>query len=388
MALKRNKKNHYDVTFIGSNLSQLFMAYHLRKTGLKVAIITEDDKLGGSSRLIQYKGHFFDQCVQFSPFHEDGFQNISELFTNWCEELHHSESEMIWQTYDSGKTQEFVGFGNEKPESFDALESTLAQKVYNNYNYSPGQWAHRFENVDLGDIYTLQMVTKLEVEDGQISSFILNGAKNYTTTAVVYGNSLKEIKRLFHHDDLGSKLISKFAKIPAWAAVHMFLVHDSLPEKLDYSYLLKGSKTEPCLGRFFQEQREDQVFNISRWVSYIPYDLADDDETAGQALRDIKKQIKRAFPELHEGIQFERIYLEPNALSFVEKLVSGYKINKINNLWVCGPGMSPAGGLLAEFIQGQDLLLQVSQFLSEELAGDEGAAKPVEELSQLASQQV
>ncbi len=361
MAKAKRKSNYYDITIIGSGLSNLIIAERFRRRGLKVALITEDHVLGDRYRYFVEGDTFFPQCLNFFPTSESSIDAQLEEFTNlWLEKIESSTSSRGQVTFDSGRIQEFLGFGENKPQTIDAIDPYLRHKEFIDFNMNPSQWIHRLENCDLGDVFFRQVVTKFEIEDKRIVGFTLNGAKKYTTAAVVYGGSLRDMKRLLDADTVGARTLTKLSKTPTWVGVHLFLKHSKQITEATDLHILRGSKTEPCLGQFSVTQSargEDQYF--SQWMTFISAEMAEDNELTGQALREIKKQIKRAYPEAIDAIEFERIYVEQVLSMDPSGATTDGQLKAVENLWLTGPGFHPEGFLVGDILWADHQWLKI-----------------------------
>jgi hypothetical protein len=76
----------------------------------------------------------------------------------------------------------------------------------------------------------------------------------------------------------------------------------------------------------------------------------------GHVLKKMKRQIKRAFPEVGDSIKKERIFVTP-ALSGAEiKLTASSTIPKVKNLWIACPQAAHSANLLGSFQQAQLVL--------------------------------
>lgn len=109
-------------------------------------------------------------------------------------------------------------------------------------------------------------------------------------------------------------------------------------------FLLFGSKNRPCLGSFVSPRAGEPA--QSRWQALIPSELDQDSENIGQFVKEIKKQVKRAFPELWGPPLKEHICYRPchrAQLAGVEKYT-----NKFKNLDLITPLTSDTVGPIFE----------------------------------------
>jgi len=91
---------------------------------------------------------------------------------------------------------------------------------------------------------------------------------------------------------------------------------------------------EACLGRFFNFTDKHEA----SWMTLISPDNIDDIDYMGGQLKYLKRQLKRAFPELVDSIEKERISLEMNSFGHVAlNLKNKNQIPKVNNLYLASP---------------------------------------------------
>ena len=309
-------------------------------------------------------GEFFvGQCLDFHPVdHYDIGPQLGELSQAWPEELRVEQAEVHPVCFGSGKFQEFFGFGDQTPGTMEAIGPFLSCQREWVWNPPPSDWVRRLEASDLGDIFPRQFVTHLEVEKGRITGFTLNGAKNYKTSGVVYGESLRNLGALFPQGGVGTSLLQKLSKTPSWGGVHLFLRHKYPVTEESQLHVLRGSSkdSEPCLGRFAlsrDSQGRDQY--LSRWVSFLPSEGLPDGEFTGKVFREMKRQIRRAYPKIVESIELERLYIEPLGAAIPGGVLRGGKLPTIENLWVTGPGLHPNISVVGDILWAEHQWLQI-----------------------------
>ncbi|MEO0336763.1 MAG: hypothetical protein AAF202_10225, partial [Pseudomonadota bacterium] len=79
----------------------------------------------------------------------------------------------------------------------------------------------------------------------------------------------------------------------------------------------------------------EKTVQASTWVCLMPADHAENMEHIGSTLRNVKKQIKRAYPDAFaEGTQ-ERIQVYPSAIGNIQSVSDeSVRLSKIENLFL------------------------------------------------------
>ena len=113
--------------------------------------------------------------------------------------------------------------------------------------------------------------------------------------------------------------------------------------------LLNGTTDDdlgPCVGRFLPPVPAAAVGAsdmpptntcISQWTSFIDSESAEDTENIGLVLKKMKRQIRRAFPEMSETIIKERVSVSLVISGLDLKLNANGTIPKVENLWIASP---------------------------------------------------
>ena len=152
--------------------------------------------------------------------------------------------------------------------------------------------------------------TKIHFDDiaaknPKVTHVTINGNKTVHGHNFIFASPLKELPFVMPDEIMNARLKSKIAKAKSWQAVCVDLYHPELTEQKTNLFVLNGTTDDdigPCLGRFISK-------DISQWLSFIDFDAAEDTENIGLVLKKVKRQIKRAFPEIADKIQKERIFV-------------------------------------------------------------------------------
>ena len=95
------------------------------------------------------------------------------------------------------------------------------------------------------------------------------------------------------------------------------------------------------------------ITQISQWMSFVDVDTAEETENIAEVLKKMKRQIKRAFPEMAENIKGERLYMTSPLSCGEIKFNSNGTLHKVDNLWIASPQVNPYPNLLGSLLQSQ-----------------------------------
>jgi hypothetical protein len=121
-------------------------------------------------------------------------------------------------------------------------------------------------------------------------------------------------------------------------------------------HILNGTTEDeigPCVGRFSPAVTEgEHTLQASQWMTFIEDEVTEDSEVVGAALKKIKRQIKRAYPEALESIKLERIVVAPQIAGDGElKLNGNQSLPGLNNLWVASGPVNAQKNLIGALAQ-------------------------------------
>ena len=127
---------------------------------------------------------------------------------------------------------------------------------------------------------------------------------------------------------------------------------DETVEAKENLFVLNGTTDDdlgPCVGKFLSK-------DMSQWLSFIDHELAEETENVGLVLKKIKRQIKRAFPEVSEKIQKERIFVSSSISGSELKLSANLTYPHVENLWIGSATANTSPNLLGSLQTAQMIL--------------------------------
>lgn len=305
------KNIEYDACIVGSDIAGMCTAIKLNQQGKRTLIIEEQDVLGGLYRPLQYLEQEFSSHLLFLPDAPEA-KNALSLLEEFLPDLSYETKELGPITFQNGQSQPFLGFAELNPEAID-LYSYFAHSNYYQLSLSTAEIVARLRELYEGETLLQSKVT--DINFSEPIELILNGSQSIKTKCLYYFDSPKRLSDLLFTE--GHKVTKsanqKLGKSELWTSVSLIYHH---PQKLTDSqamHVLYGSKAIPCLGRWHEEN--NQVF--SHWMTFVPGELSTDSEHIGLAVKEIKRQIKRMYPNFYEQMNREFIYVNSEAYGHV-----------------------------------------------------------------------
>ena len=335
-------KKQYDHVLIGYNLSSITFAYELFKRGQSFCLLDSRHVASNSAKLIPSLETVISTRVPFnSPISNDETLDLT-LFGN----ITHNDGPPM--TFEKGSFKSFLGFGNARISALDAVSPFCQTTHCLPQLQSEDFWDKAFEYTKQ-NIFLDKQITDVEYCEDGITQVTLNGKTNLRGQKFYFFGQFS-----FLFDRLGpemKKQTSKFAKTSWYSSVNLVIHHQNEPNgiAIDQLYLLMGSKEQPCLGQFSKINGH----LISRWESFFPAELTGDSETTGAALKEIKKQIKRAFSPQGLLNGAEHILIHDHIYAELEKSgIKNGKLSHFNNLMIYSPLFKGRIGWVHEILTG------------------------------------
>ncbi len=359
---KTTKSDEFDSIIIGSGLAGLIAAHQLEGTGRKVALIEGLDALGGSCRPSQTKAGPIDHGLKFLPDCDESREALAWLSSVLGEEITFEVIEAPPVTYDDGKFKPFVGFGDQNVRTAHEV-SSYAKERYLQLASTPKDWVVRLTETFTGSVNTLSYVTKFQTDDEFIIDAIINGAKRISGREVLFCAAPQQLTRLLPETHVPARLKQRLLKGEVWTSANLDLVHAAPVTDSRAVHILKGANEEPSVGLFYPPTTDaDGVQRqVSQWLTLVARDMSDDDETVASALKQIKRQIKRAYETSLEGLVQERIIVNPSSHGDLAGILpEDGRWPKVQNLWVLSGLLDPFKNLLGTMRQARKSLAAIA----------------------------
>lgn len=335
------KKDHiYEVVVVGAGLSGLIVAASLIKKGVNVCLLESTEFSGGHSRLVYSPLGLVDNGIKFFPDTEGALQAL-----NWLNQLlpHPIEFGAVENgpvTYHNGELKPFVGFGKDAPDFHDQLSYFLEPRRLE-LSRKLGQIVADLGGLVTERFYPESTVTKYVGVDGEITSVMVNGQKLIHGKRWVHATSPKYLAQVLSEEVLSSRTKQRLAKANYWTTIGLDVFHQGIISERGELHLLNGTTQDelgPCVGLFHPSVVDDksgEYIQHSQWSTFVDYDSGEDPEVVGAALKKIRRQIKRAYPNAFEKLASERIFVAPLTEAELDlKSENSGLFPGVENLWL------------------------------------------------------
>jgi hypothetical protein len=352
------KSNHlYDYAIIGSGLTGLAIANALSRVTSNLILIESADTFGGLNRSIQTPFGAVNNGLRYLPETELSQKAIAFLEMLLMTSLSPETIEAPPMTYEAGGLRPFVGFGNNPPAFYDEV-SFFTQPRSLRTKLEPHEWTQVLFSHFTGEFMPRSYVTKFHQEGNQITHLTVNGQKTVSALNYIYCGPVKSLKTLLPEGALNARAFQKLAKNEYWTAVGLDLLHSHPVTDLKNVHILNGTTQDeigPCVGTFHAPAEVNgETLQYSQWLTFLADEEAEDTEVVGAALKKIKRQIKRAYPDALENLKFERILVVPSFSGNGDLKLSGNQtLPGLENFWVGSAQMSTQKNLLGALLQAE-----------------------------------
>ena len=340
MATAKTSKNTYDSIIVGSGLSGLILAKTLSDRGQKVLVLEKKDSLGGHLRSTITQGFQFHTSLPYIPDFKEYTEPFEKLEALMDRKILGPSREMTPKTFNSGELKDFIGFSDLKFHSIDEAQWYTQSKT-RELMVAPEDWVEWLLEEPAFEILPLHQVTRYNFEDGKFDSVKVNGTKTFYASDFFHAAPVSPLHILIPDVALKGKEKTKVSKAQGWTSVCLHFIHPGLQTENENVHILYGSKTdfEPCIGGFYPAiQADASTKQESFWFSLINDEHTEDMEHIGALIRNMKKQIKRAYPEAIENIELEKIVVTPQSQGFYDlDLKSPCQLSQISNFWLASP---------------------------------------------------
>lgn len=363
---KTSRAQEFDTIVIGAGLGGLLAANVLEASGRNVVLIESLDIVGGSSRAGQTVAGPIDHGLKIFPDTEASHRTLDWLEGILGEKIDREVIEAAPLNYDDGKFKPYVGFGNEVIQTSAEIEAYALHRRLK-LSSTPMDWTKKLSETFSGTLLTQSIATKMIIEDGFVIETIINGSKRITAREVVLAASPQLIPSLVGDAAIAPRVRQKLMKGDFWTSVNLDLVHPRPITDSQSVHILKGSNEEPTVGIFHPSVRTEdgRELQVSQWMTLIPREEIDEEEQVAGALKQIKRQLKRAYESASENVLQERILVIPSSHGSLDgAFESPGHLPKVSNLWMASAFFAGDRNTLGTLLQTRRILEEMGDALT------------------------
>lgn len=327
--------DHFEVLVLGGRLSGWIAAKIMADRGFKVGLIHHESDLGQEYKILQTPLGSVAEGFLSLPSGPGRLEELEKLSAELGCLLEVQLAPEGLQTFDSGKAKPFLGFGDAAPECMAILEPYMASQ-YHFFEAQTLETLFRFCQEGPQHLSPHDVTSLKRAPEGWYVE--LDHQKTYLADQVFYCQSPSQLQELLRSPgSRPSKDLRSLSRWEPWSSLSLTLVHQPQSVSPYSPWLLMGSKLEPVLGVF-----EAPIMNrqVSHWLSFLPAEVASSEEACATLYKEMKRQIKRAFPEGVLEAEWEKISVDPQSHGPSVWPLGGRELNLGENLHLLGPAFS------------------------------------------------
>jgi phytoene dehydrogenase-like protein len=344
MAVTRKK---VPIAIVGGGIAGLAAAACLERAGLDYLLVESQDsaELGGLVRGQQEQGIWLDYGLKSLPAGPELADNpLIRLKKRLNLEFQIESFDLPTKIPAKNEMTDFMGFGE------TGARALIEELGY--YTQSPrllvsGGWKFLIDElltiIPEEKIASNSHVTRIEIEDDRVTSIMINGSATVQVDRVIFTLSPILLKELLRPNTLSPRIFQRIAKTEPFTAIALDIATEKTITDAKNVFLLSDSSEDTfyVLGQFVTNVdplKHRPGVQISSWLTLVPAETLQDDESGSKAIRTMKKVIKKTFPELLEKKSWERLLVVPNAIGHFEQLLleKNGTLPGLGNLWMAG----------------------------------------------------
>lgn len=348
----------YDYAIIGSGLTGLSIAAALSRETENIALIEAADVPYGVNRKVNFPTGPLNNGIRLVPDSVLAEKAVRFLEGILGKSLVTDVTEEAPITYEGGGFKTFLGFGDNPPPFYEELAYFTSAKRQELAS-EPYEWTQNLMELFKGDFLPRSYVTKFHQEGERVSHVIVNGSKTIHAHNFIFTGSVKDLAILLPEDAISTRARSKLSKNTYWTGLCLDLCHDKEVTTATAVHVLNGTTQDeigPCVGRFLPsvEVEGGARLQASQWMTFIEHEVTEDSEVVGMALKKIKRQVKRAYPEALDNLKQERIFVTPIIAGNGDiKLSANMTLPSLENLWIASATVHEQRNLVGALLQAE-----------------------------------
>lgn len=315
-------KKSYDYLIFGGGLSGLLAAKVLIKAEKSFLIIEPSEKLGG-----RLSGWMADDQLLPSNLNLYSQNETNLKYFSWLEDtlgqslIDGSYSANTFH-FQEGHFKSFNGFGDRNPEALSQLNKFCFENEKVKIKSYPQEWISQvISELNEDHFITHSEITKLNLDEtGKAISAEINGKTEVSFNHLIWAVAPQKLLDTVPAEALGGPEAKKLKKhAGVFDAVILNLAHKNYNFDFESAEHLKSTNLDSVFCLYGSSQEFEPIIGTltkdhSCWMTLIDSEKTLDHEFVSKVLKNMKKQIKRAFPDLLDSPQLkEKIILSESS---------------------------------------------------------------------------
>lgn len=304
------------VAIVSDNLAGFILAARLERAGLKTILIHTGD--GSTDSLL--KPLLNRQTLSYFPAADalrSALKDLGDLCGQKLFGESHSDSngdsgshsdviELPLLTFTENALKPFVGFGEAKNPAVQILSKYNVTQRLNVTSELPQHLAALLNGIQ-GQRYNFVELNEFNFDGETIDKLKVNVGQEISADHFVFMNSPQMLLNLLPSELVGARTRSRIAKTPVFTEVALVLEHAApLLTNENLIFLTQSNdQLEPCVGQCLgpyigqatQPEAGGELLPRFRsvWLTYIKEELCEDAEYVSTVIRNMRRQIRKAF---------------------------------------------------------------------------------------------
>ena len=326
------QKNQFDFIIYGATLEGLLTSYYLHQKGFKTLLLESTDKAGKFFASIDHASASIHSLFT-TPSYDDNSLRVADWIKTNFFDIEATKKSLPPATFEKGHFEPFVGFGAHAPKESEFLQDFLfAERMEFTPNVS--EWIKTILASGLEIRYNANL-TAINVVEGKITDIMINDKDTLVPGNFIFTENPADLVEFMDLDTSAGKAVSakalaRLSKGNFWSTLQLSIAHKAPVTDKEEIHVLYGTQKNPVVsvGKF--------QGNTSQWISFIDSDVPDINEEGVQILKELKRQLKRAYPEALEKHEFDKIALWPKTHGYIDLKSKRFgQLEGIENIGLC-----------------------------------------------------
>ncbi len=322
----------FEFIIYGATLEGLLTGYYLHQKGFKTIILESTDKAGKFFASIDHAQASIHSLFT-TPSYDDNSLRVAEWIKTNFFDIKATKKSLPPTTFEKGHFEPFVGFGEHAPKESEFLQDFLfADRMEFTPNVS--EWIKTILASGLEIRYN-STLTAINVTEGKITDITINDKDTLVPGNFIFAENPSDLIEFLDLETTAGKAVSakalaRLSKGNFWSTLQLSIAHKTPITDKEEIHVLYGTQKNPVVsvGKFQGP--------TSQWISFINSDVPDINEEGVHILKELKRQLKRAYPEALDDHEFDKIALWPKTHGYIDLKSKRFgQLEGIENIGLC-----------------------------------------------------